>query len=199
MDANRQLFIMAPDSSDDAVAVEHLRSVLRSFEPNILSATLLRTNRQVDGNLLLVPSGSWPPGVLSDLTRIANLSLIALVGEREDPARVSLWYGLGASLVLDANVSSEVLRGVVEKFLEKEVQIHLPNLTRKENMIFESLRQAGRAGLGRSALVQRVWDGAAIHEKAIDVHIFNLRRKLNSTRFRVICEARRFVLRESSE
>lgn len=151
----------------------------------------------LDGNVLLIPSSVWPEGALSDLTRFVDLLILALLGVDEDQERVALWYVLGATQVLDETASPAVLKGSLNRLLDVEVQSSMrPQLTRIENLLFEALRGAGRRGLDRAALAERIWENVSVQEKTIDVHIFNLRRKLNSTRFRVICEQRRFAMLE---
>lgn len=196
MDPKRQLFLLKSDAPESQAQFARLQEITREYQPGVISPEQLSSGRILDGNVLLIPPAVWPQGAISDLTRFADLSLVALVGANEEQDRVGLWYMLGAALVLDETASPAVLNGALSRLLEVEIQTIRPQLTRKENMLFEVLRRAGKAGLDRAALAERIWENVSVQEKTIDVHIFNLRRKLNSTRYRVICEARRFVLTE---
>lgn len=51
-------------------------------------------------------------------------------------------------------------------------------LTSKELLIFNWIYQASNVGIKRSDLIKKVWHDVSIGGKTIDVHIFNLRRKI---------------------
>lgn len=198
IDPKRQLFLLKSETPESHAQLARLEEITRELQPTIITPEQLSSGRILDGNVLLIPPATWPQGAISDLTRFADLSMVAMIGVSEGQERVELWYMSGAALVLDETASPAVINGALLRLLEVEIQTIRPQLTRKENMLFEVLRRAGRAGLDRAALAERIWENVSVQEKTIDVHIFNLRRKLNSTRYRVICEARRFVLTELS-
>lgn len=52
-------------------------------------------------------------------------------------------------------------------------------LTAKEFQILSLLQQAPKHTVSRSEIVQKVWGNVKVGSKTLDVHIFNLRRKLN--------------------
>jgi DNA-binding response OmpR family regulator len=52
-------------------------------------------------------------------------------------------------------------------------------LTAKEFQILSLLQQAPQHVVSRNEIVQRVWGNVKVGSKTLDVHIFNLRRKLN--------------------
>lgn len=193
----RQLFLLKPKLADDLPMFDRFLELTREFSPMVITPEQALIHPSLDGNVLLIPSSVWPEGALSDLTRFVDLLILALLGVDEDQERVALWYVLGATQVLDETASPAVLKGSLNRLLDVEVQSSMrPQLTRIENLLFEALRGAGRRGLDRAALAERIWENVSVQEKTIDVHIFNLRRKLNSTRFRVICEQRRFAMLE---
>ncbi len=194
----RQLHLLKPDSSESYSIFEHLCVMLVDLNPSVVSSENIQHGLSIDGSVLLIPPGPWRPGVISDLTRHSNLSIIALVASDEPSDRVELWYMLGAALVLDSHASPAVLRAALLKLVELEMSTLRDQLTRKENLLFEVLRRAGKAGLDRQALAEKIWNDTTIQSNTIDVHIFNLRRKLNSTRFRIVYEARRFVMTEGA-
>ena len=188
----RKLFVLEASESPE------LRAKLEGLEFSSIKPTEVSPSLELEGGVLLIPLSSWYDGFLSELTRYSDLSFVALHGPNESPDRVKFWYMLGASLVLDENSSAAVLRGALERLLDIEIESLQPGLTRKENLLFETLRRAGDLGLDRSTLASRIWDKISVQEKTIDVHIFNLRRKLNSTRFRVVCRDHRFFLEDVS-
>lgn len=195
----RQFYILSPESKDAKKSVELLFGLTQSLEPIVIKPKALHSTKRphpLQGGLILIPSATWPEGALSNLTRIPNLAIISLIKREEGSAEVGLWYGLGATMVFDETVSQAVLMGALARLLEVEVRGLRTQLTRKEGLLFEALRRAGRKGLDRSTLAEQIWDTVIIQEKTIDVHVFNLRRKLNSTRYRIICEAHRFILIE---
>lgn len=190
----RQLYILKPEAPASLPPFEKLMKLNFDLNPLVADPKQLQGNVELDGNVLLIPSGPWRPGVLSELSRFADLSLIALLGEDEVRELVGLWYVLGASLVLDDTASPAILKAAIVKFLEVEVSTLRPQLTRKENMLFEVLRRAGKGGIDRSVLAERVWNDVTINKKTVDVHIFNLRRKLSSTRYAILTEVNRFTM-----
>ena len=52
-------------------------------------------------------------------------------------------------------------------------------LTAKEFQILSLLQQAPQHTVSRNEIVQKVWGNVKVGSKTLDVHIFNLRRKLN--------------------
>ncbi len=194
----RQLHVLKPDAPESFSTFERLCAMLVDLNPSVVSSDNIQNGLALDGSVLLIPPGPWRQGVISDLTRFADLSIIALVSENEPTDRVDLWYMLGVALVLDAHASPAVLRAALLKLVELELSTLRQQLTRKENLLFETLRKAGRAGLDRPALAEKIWNDVTIQSNTIDVHIFNLRRKLNSTRFRIVYESRRFVMTENA-
>ena len=197
-ETRRKLHILKPDSPEGADTFQRISSFLSDLEPIFISSDNIEHGLSLDGSVLLIPPGPWRNGVISDLTRFADLSIVALVNGSDAPDRVELWYMLGVALVLDDNVSAPVLRAAMLKLLELEVSSLRQQLTRKENLIFEVLRRAGKSGLDRNTLAEKIWNDVTIQSNTIDVHIFNLRRKLNSTRFRIVYEDRRFVMLENT-
>lgn len=195
-DSRRQLHVLKPDSPEAFPVFERMCALTSDFNPSIVSTDNIQNGLSLDGSVLLIPPGSWRPGLISDLTRFSDLSIVALVGKDEGQDRIELWYMLGVALVLDDHASPPVVRCALKKLLELELSTLLQQLTRKENLLFDCLRRAGPNGLDRTALAEKIWSDVPIQSNTIDVHIFNLRRKLNSTRFRIVYEDRRFVMVE---
>ncbi|MDZ4083517.1 MAG: helix-turn-helix domain-containing protein [Bdellovibrionales bacterium] len=154
-----------------------------AIEVNPESAEII--DRVIEGGVLIVPPGKWPAGTLAYLTRFTDLPFIALVEDGSSLGLVKFWYSLGADLVLDTSVSSAVLVAAVEKRRELDRRSTLSQLTKKEIVLFEILRRAGASGVTRSQLAERIWPDVHVHDKTIDVHVFNLRRKLNGSNYRI--------------
>lgn len=144
-----------------------------------------KIDRAIDGGVLIVPPGAWPAGTLAYLTRFSDLPFIALVEDGCSLGLAKFWYSLGADLVLDASTSSAVLVAAVERRRELDRRSTLSQLTKKEVVLFEILRRAGSSGVTRSQLAERIWPDVHVHDKTIDVHVFNLRRKLNGSNYRI--------------
>lgn len=206
-ETKRPLYILKPENSEMSLAdfeveYQRLSSLAHEFNPLPVSSDELRIRsqsshtRSLEGGVLLIPSGGWAQGTLSDLTRLSDVEILALVSDQDGSDRVALWYVLGATMVLDQTSSPSVLLGAIAKLADVEVQTFRPQLTKKEGLVFEALRRAGADGLDRSELSDRIWSRVAVQRKTIDVHVFNLRRKLNSTRYRIVCRSQRFYLIE---
>jgi hypothetical protein len=151
----------------------------------VCSESTEKIDRVIDGGVLIVPPGKWPTGTLAYLTRFSDLPFIALIEDGCSSQLVKFWYSLGADLVLDTSVSSAVLVAAVETRRELDRRPTLSQLTKKEVILFEILQRAGLAGVKRSQLTERVWPGVHVNDKTIDVHVFNLRRKLNGSNYRI--------------
>jgi DNA-binding response OmpR family regulator len=73
------------------------------------------------------------------------------------------------------------------------------SLTAKELQIMTLLNEAFDRTISRRLLVSRVWGGSPVSSKTLDVHIFNLRRKLQPLKIEIQYQAPdsfRMVLRE---
>lgn len=75
------------------------------------------------------------------------------------------------------------LRNIEEKTLESSksleaLNIDFTNFTNKEVKIIESFNQREDKTLHRNEIVQIIWKNIAIHPNTLDVHIYNLRKKL---------------------
>lgn len=198
MDIRRKLFVMRPLDPASGTGFEKIVRDLSSLSPEVINPTGAEQIIALDGHVVVIPVGSWPDGVLAGLTRCADLLAVGIVKPNDDIDRVRLWYHLGAQLVVDSEVSTAVLKAALERLLEVESESWRPKLTRRESMIFEVLRRNGPAGLSRAEISKQVWSNVSVHEKTIDVHVFNLRRKLNSTRYRIACIEQRFILIEAA-
>lgn len=60
-------------------------------------------------------------------------------------------------------------------------------LTPKEMSIFSELFKAGNKDVPRSRLLEAVWGKVKVSGKALDVHLFNLRRKLDALSIQIAC------------
>jgi DNA-binding response OmpR family regulator len=57
--------------------------------------------------------------------------------------------------------------------------------TRKEEQILDILKRAGTRGVHRQELIQLVWKNTHVTPKTLDVHVFHLRKKLNTVGYQV--------------
>lgn len=81
-----------------------------------------------------------------------------------------------------AKVERHLLK-IEEKSLESSksleaLNIDFTNFTNKEVKIIESFNQKEDKTLHRNEIVQIIWKNIAIHPNTLDVHIYNLRKKL---------------------
>ena len=198
MEAKRTLFLLQPPSTEEWGGVyKSLKRILRSLKPVAIAPKASEQIIALDGQVAVIPTDTWPEGVLSGFTRCSDLLTVFIVKSGESRERVKLWYQIGAQIVLDENVSEGVLLAAVERLLVIESESWRPKLTHRELTVFEALRRAGASGMSRPEIATRVWNDTSVQEKTIDVHIFNLRRKLNSTRYRIACVEQRFIMIEA--
>lgn len=117
---------------------------------------------------------------------------VALIATAENPSRdwVMDLLEAGAVDVMAWPISSIVLRAKVERFFASAASAvadvkptpfdleRLPELTMKEYKIVRAILSAPAQRITRLGLIERVWPDNNVSPKTIDVHIFNLRRKL---------------------
>ena len=180
----RPLFLIAASSEDE------ICRRLKKFTPHILDVESIKSNggvldREMDGAALIIATSDLPNGVISGLTRFLDFPFLYLLESDETVEVARFWYHLGAEYVLPRQCPSSVLEATIEKMIAIEPQSVLSRLTKREATILEHLKKAGGAGLRRGQIAERVWGKATINEKNVDVHIFNLRRKLNGSQFRI--------------
>ena len=58
-------------------------------------------------------------------------------------------------------------------------------LTSKELMIFDLINNAPNKQISRSDLIGKVWKDVSVGSKTLDVHIFNIRRKLSKLNVKI--------------
>lgn len=66
----------------------------------------------------------------------------------------------------------------------------LSELTRKEVSIFNLFLRAKDMTLVRDEILSKVWCTTHVHPKTLDVHLYNLRKKLQKLGFNIICTGR---------
>lgn len=180
----RPLFVIAA-SKDEEICRR-----LEKFRPTVLEVSTIKANggsldREMDGSALIIAASELPNGVVSGLTRFLDFPFLYLL-DHDEPVEVArFWFHLGAEYVLSRKCPDAVLEATIEEMVTIEPQSILSRLTKRETAILEHLKKAGRMGLKRGEIAERVWGKSSITEKNVDVHIFNLRRKLNGSQLRI--------------
>jgi hypothetical protein len=188
IDSKRIVYLLVADSANLSVFEISILGKIKILAPELVRAASAgdeKIDKRIDGGVLVVPPGLWPAGTLAYLTRFSDLPFIALVEDGCTLGLAKFWYSLGADLVLDFNSSGSVLVSAIERRRELDQRSSLTQLTKKEIVLFEILRRAGNKGISRIQLAERIWPDVHVHDKTIDVHVFNLRRKLNGSSFRI--------------
>lgn len=70
--------------------------------------------------------------------------------------------------------------------LFKTLEFPKLDLTTKENKILSSLLEKNNQGLSRTDLMKIGWSNTTVYHKTLDVHLFNLRRKLEEINVEII-------------
>ncbi len=187
-ESKRVVYLLVADPSNSSPAERSILSKVADLSVLPIKAqseSSEKIDKTIDGGVLIIPPGLWPAGTLAQLTHFSDLPFIAIVEEGCSLSLAKFWYSLGADLVLDLATSSAVLVSAVERRRELDRRSTLSQLTKKEIVLFEILRRAGANGVTRRQLAERVWPDVHVHDKTIDVHVFNLRRKLNGSFYRI--------------
>lgn len=191
----RPLFLIAASSEDEIC----LR--LKKFKPKVLEVGAIKAGggsleRNMEGAALVIATSELPNGVISGLTRFLDVPFLYLLDSDETVDVARFWFHLGAEYVLSRQCPDAVLEASIGEMIVIEPQSILSRLTKRESTILEHLKRAGRLGLKRGEIAERVWGNSTINEKNVDVHIFNLRRKLGGSQFRIENQDGNFCLVE---
>lgn len=166
------------------------------------------SSEQLKGHLILVHDSQLTGAWLHQLERTAHLIWLAIVPLEITENRARFLFEFGASdlipELLDRNFGGGLLRAKIGHWLSQAQTLERnestqdlaieQDLTRKEVQMYDFLRRAGKEGLEKTELVSMLWPKQKVSEKSLDVHLFNLRRKLVGTPCRILCRNRRIFL-----
>lgn len=68
------------------------------------------------------------------------------------------------------------------------------NLTFRENQILTVLLNKPSRSCGRDMMLESVWNKTLVNRKTLDVHVFNLRRKLRPMGYDILCKDQQLIL-----
>lgn len=119
-----------------------------------------------------------------------------IVSEENDADRINELSYLGASDFLFRPFKIGELLFRCEKLLKVDDEfsllpntvegLRIPELTIKERKLLAVFLLATRSQISREFLFEHVWKSVAVNRKTLDVHLFNLRRKLRAFGFDVL-------------
>lgn len=72
------------------------------------------------------------------------------------------------------------------------------NLTFRENQILTVLLNKPSRACPRDTLLEAVWNKTLVNRKTLDVHVFNLRRKLRPMGYDILCKEQQLILTKLS-
>ncbi len=152
---------------------------------------------------LMVPDGNFLRWIGAMRETKLRLPPFIVVSSADDLDILRQCYGYGAIDYLTKPFRKNELIIKVERAIEST---HIPTLpeglfaqnalaiptakgdvalTLKESAAFLSLSRAGASGVYRKDLQKSLWDDEVVSEKALDVHIHNLRKKLEHSDYRI--------------
>ncbi len=67
------------------------------------------------------------------------------------------------------------------------IQKKFPDLTKKEVQILEAFLKAEKQTIERQKLIEQVWENICVHPKTLDVHLYNLRKKIEHQGMEIVC------------
>lgn len=150
----------------------------------------------VEQNLAVVSFGDFPIRFASRiLTELGGRRWVAKVAHSTSTAEIQALYALGAFAVFPDSMPDHFYRLFIEAF-EPTAEVSQFGLTPTEKRIFHLLQAASSDGLTRKEIYSGVWSQTHVHEKSLDVHIFNLRRKLKTHSTQIVFGDGRYRLVE---
>lgn len=72
----------------------------------------------------------------------------------------------------------------------------VPNLTFKEHQILTVLLNKPSRTEQRDVLLEAIWNKAIVNRKTLDVHVFNLRRKIRPMGYDILCKEQQLILQK---
>ncbi len=121
-----------------------------------------------------------------------------LVSDSDDLEFIHFCYEVGVSEIFVKPTPQNLLRAKIKRLLYPEFNSYKKSnlerrfdelsLTIKEIKILRALLGSPTKRLHRADLVKSIWGGLTVHHKTLDVHIYNLRKKLIGTEFTIISE-----------
>jgi hypothetical protein len=132
------------------------------------------------------------PEAMSYLS-LLDTSRTIVVTDFDDPFFMNYCFKAGVADIFLHPLNSNLLLTKLGRLLESN-QVHrgIENfmdsiqLTIKERKIFKIFLEMPNLSIHRDRLVQRIWGGVKVHEKTIDVHLYNLRKKLDNSPYRIL-------------
>lgn len=85
-----------------------------------------------------------------------------------------------------------------QKNLFRKIDLNKIELTTKENKILDALFEKGNQGLTRSELIEVGWNNLNVYHKTLDVHLFNLRKKIQALKLEIQFENQAWKLNLSN-
>lgn len=183
---------------DDAASVDAYDSILSiQFELKTFTSLEELTASKGAPALVIVDPPTLDP--LATVKRLAEFPfVIATRNDDLDFMRACLKGGARAVLLKPLRQSEVVIT------LEKALGVELlpcelegrpvPGLTLKERQLLASFLTR-RNMLTRAELVRALWRAVNVNRKTLDVHLFNLRRKIHPLGFDIVCEGPAYGLR----
>lgn len=183
--------------------VEELQPIYRNiFEEDNFALTFFRsfkdfsTNYQDGRDLpdLVIADILLEDGHFFQLLNEADISLdtpFLVISGCDDYHTISSSYQAGAIDYILKPFNQNEIKAKVEKHILtiqeqnyefnkslESLNLELSNFTNKEIKIIESFNVKENKTLHRSEIIKLIWKNIAIHPNTLDVHIYNLRKKL---------------------
>lgn len=151
-----------------------------------------------DGNLpqLIIADIMLSDGHFFKLLNESDLTLntpYLVISSSDDRSTISNAYDAGAVDYLLKPFNQNEIRAKVEHHLQviedkiyestkslEALKLNLSDFTNKEIKIIESFNHNEDKTLHRNEIVKLIWKNIAIHPNTLDVHIYNLRKKLKN-------------------
>jgi DNA-binding response OmpR family regulator len=118
---------------------------------------------------------------------------------------VKLTLKTGALDFMKSPINKNVLISKVEHFIETKVLktkiqstfrdiFEKMNLTIKEAKILNKFLSSQDYRVHRTEFLETIWGKLNVHEKTLDVHLYNLRRKLEKSQYKIISEGKGYYV-----
>lgn len=94
---------------------------------------------------------------------------------------------------INKNKRKDAIQNIVEEFIETD------DLTQKEIKILNLFANIEEHKLKRDQIIDNIWKGIKVHPKTLDVHLYNLRKKIKERGLFINCIDGVFHLEASSQ
>ena len=163
-----------------------------------------RWSNHLDVDLVIIEISDFNITTLKNMTALLMNVSTMIVSEFDDLEFINFAFELGADeffiMPLNQNLFLSKIKRLLYPYYHQAGQSSMDRrfeklgLTSKELKIMKLLLTSPGNRINRDSMVNTIWGNITVHQKTLDVHIYNLRKKLADTEFSIRSEGGGFFV-----